>query len=278
MRECGKAGLAEGELMRFSFIGPLLVAALGAVSGAAWGQISDDTPHSFVGEPSNTGSSWQLSVSTYLWMAGIQGTSGQFNLPAAEMSSNFGQIFNELDFAFMGIVEARRGPYSIVGDIAYTKTSLKNATPKGRLADTVGVTSEAFSSLLAGAYTVYQSGPNHLDVIAGARLWNVKSKLRFQGGTLDGISRRDSATWVDVVAGLRGNYFLSEKVYLMGWGAIGAGQANLDWDVAAGFGYQLQKNLSLTAGYRMQGVDYSKDGFVFDVIQKGPILGLTYRF
>lgn len=264
--------------MRISIAGPVLAAALWASPGTVYAQTATVPPSATAGEDADDASSWQFSVSPYFWMAGIQGTSGQFNLPPAEMKSDFGQIFNELDFAFMGIVEARRGRYSILGDLSYTKTSLKNATPKGLLAEKVGVSSEAFSGLLAGGYTLYQSGPSHLDVIAGARVWNVKTTMRFQGGVLDGVNRRDSATWVDAVAGLRGNYFLTDKAYFMGWGAVGAGQADLDWDVAAGFGYQVQKNLSLTAAYRMQGVDYSKNGFVFDVIQKGPILGLTYRF
>ncbi|MGO3131338.1 MAG: hypothetical protein ACTIJQ_06110 [Alcaligenes sp.] len=263
--------------MKISIAGPVL-AALWASPGVACAQPPTMPPTATVSEHADDDSSWQFSVSPYFWMAGIQGTSGQFNLPPAEMKSDFGQIFNELDFAFMGIVEARRGRYSILGDLSYTKTSLKNATPRGVLAEKLGVTSEAFSALLAGGYTLYQSGRSYLDVMAGARVWNVKTTMRFQGGVLDGLNRRDSATWVDAVAGVRGNYFLSDKAYLMGWGAVGAGQADLDWDVAAGFGYQVQKNLSLTAAYRMQGVDYSKDGFVFDVIQKGPILGLTYRF
>jgi hypothetical protein len=32
------------------------------------------------------------------------------------------------------------------------------------------------------------------------------------------------------------------------------------------------------AGYRALGVDYSHDGFVYDVVQKGPILGLMVQF
>lgn len=223
-------------------------------------------------------SAWRLSLSPYFWMAGIQGTSAQFNMPSADMKSDFGQSFKELDFAFMGIMEARRGPYLVLGDIAYTKISVNNATPKGVLSESVRVKSESFSALLAGGYTFFQSERAHLDVFAGPRLWNVKTTLSFQGGLLGERSGRDSATWVDVVAGLRGNYFLTDKAYVMGWGAIGAGQADLDWDVAAGLGYQVQKNLSLTAAYRIQGVDYSKNGFVFDVIQRGPILGLSYRF
>ncbi|MGE8517561.1 hypothetical protein ACXHWJ_09740 [Alcaligenes nematophilus] len=264
--------------MKVSMVGMALTVVLGLSPGVLQAQVSVPAKEQGRMTPGTNSSSWQFSVSPYFWMAGIQGTSGQFNLPPADMKSDFGQIFNELDFAFMGIVEARRGPYSILGDLSYTKTSLKDSTPHGVLANKVGVTSEAFSGLLAGGYTVYQSARGHLDVIAGARVWNVRTTMRFQGGVLDELKRRDSATWVDVVAGLRGNYFLTDKTYLMAWGAVGAGQANLDWDMAAGVGYQVQKNLSLTAGYRMQGVDYSKDGFVFDVIQKGPILGLTYRF
>lgn len=59
---------------------------------------------------------------------------------------------------------------------------------------------------------------------------------------------------------------------------IGAGQADLDWDVAAAIGYQFSDTISAVVGYRALGVDYSKDGFVFDVVQQGPILGMVIRF
>lgn len=264
--------------MRRICAGTALSLCLGLASTLAQAQTSVLKEQTASTTQPSASAPWRLSVSPYFWMAGIQGTSAQFGLPSADMKSDFGQIFKELDFAFMGILEARRGRYSILGDFSYTKISLKNATPAGFLSEKVGVRSETFSALLAGGYTILQSERVLLDVFAGPRLWRVKSTLSFQGGLLDQHSSRDSATWVDVVAGLRGNYFLTDKAYLMGWAAIGAGQANLDWDVTFGAGYQVQKNLSLTAGYRMQGVDYRRNGFVFDVIQKGPIMGLSYRF
>jgi hypothetical protein len=60
---------------------------------------------------------------------------------------------------------------------------------------------------------------------------------------------------------------------------VGAGEADIDWDVAGGLGYRINERFSATFGYRALGVDYSNDdGFLFDVVQQGPIMGLTIRF
>lgn len=256
----------------------LLLAAASALPGAARadenGRVADSPP---AARPESN-SDWQFSVSPYLWMAGVQGTVRQFDSPPARIKSDFGQIFNELDYAFMGIIEGRRGRYSIFADMAYTKTSVRDSTPKGVLAEKIGVTSQSFSGLLGGGYTVHSTDRLHLDLIAGVRVWSVSTKLNFHGGILDHVKQRDSATWVDMVAGFRGTYSFTDKVYLTGWGNIGTGQADLDWDVVAGVGYKIKINLSAMAGYRIQGVDYRKNGFEFDVIQKGPIMGITYRF
>jgi len=52
-----------------------------------------------------------------------------------------------------------------------------------------------------------------------------------------------------------------------------------DWDVAAGLGYRFNDRISSVLGYRVLGVNYRNDhGFVFDVVQHGPILKLSVRF
>ena len=43
-------------------------------------------------------------------------------------------------------------------------------------------------------------------------------------------------------------------------------------------GYQFNDTVSAVAGYRALGVNYRNDGFVFDTVQQGPILGLTVKF
>ena len=84
--------------------------------------------------------------------------------------------------------------------------------------------------------------------------------------------------WVDGLVGVRANYSLTPEVYLTGWGMVGAGGANVDWDVAAALGYRINERFSAVAGYRALGVNYRNDGFVFDVVQQGPIMGLIMRF
>ncbi|MET2827831.1 hypothetical protein [Mesorhizobium shangrilense] len=221
---------------------------------------------------------WHFAASPYFWAAGISGTTGQFGLPPVKMESDFSSILKDIDFSFMGIAEARYERYSLFSDIIYAKVSTGGSTPYGVLSTSVDVTSETFSGFFGGGYSVLQDGKNHLDVIGGARLWYASTEISFKGGLFDGVEKRDGATWVDAVGGIRGQYFLTDNVYLTGWGVVGAGQAKIDWDVAGAIGYQFKDNLSAVAGYRALGVNYNRNGFVYDVVQSGPILGLLYKF
>lgn len=227
---------------------------------------------------SETSSGWQFNASPYFWAAGIDGTVGQFGHPPASLKSDFGDIFKDLDFAFMGVAEGRYDRFSVFSDVIYTKLSVSGHSPARVLTNKIGVTSETFSGLVGGGYSLLTNGRDHLDVIAGARLWYASTKVSFSGGVLDGISREDSATWLDAVAGFRGTYFLTDQFYLTGWGNVGAGQADLDWDVAGAVGYQIKDSISAVAGYRAMGIDYSSGGFDYDVVQKGPMLGLVFHF
>lgn len=221
---------------------------------------------------------WAFAVSPYFWAAGMSGDVGQFNLPTVHLDSSFSDILKDLDFAFMAIGEARKDRFSLFGDLIYTKISTGSGIPRGVVVRNVDLTSETFAGLFGAGYSIIQNERGHLDLVAGARVWYASSKVSFSGGRLDGVKGSDSATWIDAMAGLRGKYSLTENVYLSGWGLIGAGQANLDWDVAGTIGYQFNDRISAAAGYRALGVDYRKNGFVFDVVQHGPILGVTIRF
>lgn len=82
---------------------------------------------------------------------------------------------------------------------------------------------------------------------------------------------------MDGLVGIKGNYLLTDKAFLTGSAMIGAGGADLDWDVLAAVGYKFN-TVSAVAGYRALGVNYSNDGFTYDMIQHGPIIGAVIRF
>jgi hypothetical protein len=225
-----------------------------------------------------TESGWTFTLAPYFWAAGLSGDIAQFGLPEVHVDADFDDIWHNLDFAAMAIGEARYDRYSLFGDIIYVKLGNESATPHGVLADTASITSETFAGTFGGGYAIVESGNARLDLVAAARIWSVETKISFGGGVLGGTSHTDSATWVDGLAGLRGNVDLSPKVYLTGWGLVGAGGADLDWDVAGGIGYRFNDTFSAVAGYRALGVDYNDDGFVFNVVQQGPILGAVIKF
>lgn len=225
--------------------------------------------------PSDT---WQVSASPYAWASGIRGKVGQFGAPPVRLDSSFGKVMSSLDVAFMGAVEARHGRFSILGDVMYGQLSGHGSTPYGLLSKRADVKTKSFTGFLGGGYSMIENEHGHLDVVGGGRLWYASTKLSLDGGVLNGKSRKDSATWVDAVAGLRGRYALNDNWYLTGWGLVGAGQAKLDWDVTGAVGYQFKSKLSAVLGYRAMGVDFKRNGFVYNVVQQGPIVGLAYRF
>lgn len=238
-----------------------------------------DLQHAFIIPDAKASSEgWTFAASPYFWGAGISGEIAQFGLPKVHLGSDFEDILKDLDVGFMAIGEARYDRFSVFGDVIYTKVSSEAATPLGIAAGQVDTASETFAGLVGAGYAVFQDGRSNIDVVAGARVWHASTEISFSGGLLGGISGRDSATWVDVMAGFRGRYFLTDSLYLSAWGLIGAGQADLDWDLSAGVGYEFNDSISAVAGYRALGVDYSHDRFVFDVVQQGPILGLVVRF
>lgn len=222
---------------------------------------------------------WAFSISPYFWAAGLSGDIAQFHLPATvHISPDFDDILRNLDFAAMVMGEARKGRVSFVGDIIYSKVSIDRATPRGVIADTTAVTSETFSGMIAAGYSLALGEAGHLDIVAGAKVWSVSSTVSLVGGNVGSVHASDSRTWVDALVGVRGRYDIADNVYLTGWGLVGAGGAKLDWDVAAALGYDFNENLSALAGYRALGVNYDSRGFVFDVVQQGPIVALVAKF
>ncbi|WP_442580554.1 hypothetical protein ACSBOB_00680 [Mesorhizobium sp. ASY16-5R] len=261
--------------MKAAIICSLLLGSLFATFAAdAADNVSPMTPET----QTTTESGWTFTVAPYFWAAGLSGDTSQFGLPVVHIDSSFSDIFKDLDFAAMAIGEARYDRYSIFGDIIYTKISSGSGTPRGILADNVDVSSETFAGLLGAGYSVLEGPSGRLDLVGGVRVWSVDTQISFDGGILNGRSVSDGATWVDGLVGIRGNYSFTPEIYLTGWGLVGAGGADVDWDVAAALGYKFNDRFSMVAGYRALGVDYSDDGFLFDVVQQGPILGLVVHF
>jgi len=224
------------------------------------------------------GPTLEVTIAPYFWMAGLSGDVAAFGAPAVNVDANFSDILDNLDFGGMLVGEARYGRFGVFSDFLYLKVSTGKATPLGFLANSLNLTAETLEWTVAGSYALIETERGHLDILAGARLWSVNNELEIGGGPFGGRSASDSATWVDAIVGVRGRTFVTDHLYLTGWAMVGAGGADIDWDLLGGLGYQFTDHFSGVIGYRAAGVDYSDGPFLFDVVIQGPVLGAVIRF
>lgn len=226
---------------------------------------------------------WQATVAAYVWGAGIDGTVGVFGLPAVDVDVSFIDILDNLDFAAMAVGQVRYERFGLFADLVYVKISAAAATPLGLIADRAGLGQEVAIATLTGTYDLSRWEGLQLQAMAGARIWSVETKLNLSGGLIPvgrSLRREQQETWVDPLIGLQARYDLDDRWFLTGWGMVsGFGAASdFGWDVLGAAGYEINDRFSLAAGYRGAGVDYTNDGFVWDVAMHGPIIGGIVRF
>lgn len=147
-------------------------------------------------------------------------------------------------------------------------------------------------SLASQSYTA-------VDVLAGARFWHQSLDLNFNlAGTLDvgglviaggrAIAKSGSVDWVDPLMGVRLRRQFEpgkDMVLRADIGGFGAG-SQFSWNVLGAFNYEIAKGSAYTVsaylGYRALQADYVQgDGrsrYEFDIVQHGPVTGLTVKF
>lgn len=229
-------------------------------------------------------SGWEFTVAPfYGWLPGLYGdvaALGAANTVEVDLSPlDFGELLLEnLDFAAIGAVEARKDDLGVLVDLMHMQLSGATATPRGIFFADAELSASITMLTGMGAYRVVESDQMHVDLLAGARIWSVDVDLDLTGGTLGPRSADDGDTWVDPMVGFKGRYQIDDVWSLSGWGMIGAGSSDISWDMYAALNYEVREGFNLLAGYRAVGIDYESNGFVFDLILAGPLVGATWTF
>jgi hypothetical protein len=230
---------------------------------------------------------WTLTVAPYFWAAGIDGDVGIFGQDPVNIDESFGDILKDLKFGAMALTELSNGTWGVFVDVIYAKTEADGSATRTiggvPVALSASVGTSSFTGTIMGEYRIYTEPTATVDLMAGARIWDVDNDIDLAltagGAPIAAFSGSDGATWVDPIVGAKARYNIDESWYLTGFAAIGGFGAGSDvtWDLLGGVGYQYNDWLSFT-GYRALGVDYDKDGFDYDVVQHGPILGTVMKF
>jgi len=228
---------------------------------------------------------WQFRLTPYLWFAGLKGNMATIpGAPAAPIDVSPGDAVADTETSLMLLIDAKRGPHGVFADFLYSDVqSDEELVPAPINLALQSITKTTIFSL-AYQYEIFNQDQVVIDVLLGARYWNIDSELRFgsgTGGPLDGRRVDNDESWIDPVMGVKGRMPLgSSKFYIeggAGLGGFGIG-SDLFHEFNGAIGYQWNKAIGTAIGYRMFDVDYEDDGFIYDAGQQGWQLGLTWAF
>jgi hypothetical protein len=202
--------------------------------------------------------------------------------PRVPIDVSASDALKDLKAGFMGAFEAKKGKHGAFVDLLYT-----DLRSDAELIPAINLTLKAKSksTLLSGGYVyeLYNRDAALVDVFAGARYWKVDTELEFGGGLglLAGRTVRHAESWWDPLVGIKGRTALGASQFflsgILGVGGFGVGSDHF-YDASVHLGYQWNKNLGTTLGYRSFDVKYEEGSFFYDVRQSGWMLGLTYAF
>jgi len=287
-----------------------LVLSFGILAGTGGAGVAADVPAAApIVEALSPPPSWSFRVVPYGWLIAMDGTQ-TVRGRSVEVDASFMDIVEKSDtlVALMGTVEARRGPFALYGDVVWTRIGVEGGNVRSRTL-APGVTGALGTSLnldidmaiveVGATYEVARSGPLAFDVLGGARYWHQEADVSFDiTGVVDAgglqiagtraFARSGSVDWLDPVIGARVRYAVApgHELFLRGdIGGFGVG-SDFSWQAVGGYGFEFGTYQGVTfagvLGYRALSVDYAQgEGtrrYEFDMIQHGPILGISARF
>ena len=225
---------------------------------------------------------WEFHLAPYAWLAGQNGTVATLpGLPPADIDIDFwDDILGNLNGALFLVGEARKDRFGVFVDVAYVNIESDDTTLAPYFSTVVSET-ESWIVTAAGQYRLVEQSNAFLNLVAGVRYWSVDSTLALHPGLLPGQEVSNTESWVDPIVGLRGLTSIGESKFIvtggLGVGGFGVG-SDFMWDVVINLGYRWTETFTTSIGYRYLDVDYEDDGFLYDVSQQGPVLGLSWRF
>ena len=243
-----------------------------------------------IASPANaqsTDNGWQFDLTAYGWLAGLSGSVRDDKLPDSGLSieQNWSDIFATLERAFMGSFELRNGRWG--GMLDAVDFRIRGG---GTVTGKRGFTSLSAEGFLAqqfySAAAMYRmrTGNAPVDAIGGARYaligWDIDIALSRPPLSGGGQALKETTSWVDPYFGARLQQPISKRWTLTGYGDVGGfgvgSRLSMQGLAAARFAFTQKFSGSLA--YRAISEDYDADGFKYDMVNAGPMLGLSFRW
>ncbi len=232
-------------------------------------------------------SGWKFELTPYLWAAGMSGSVSVSDRPQAGLAveQSFSDILSVLQFALMGSFEARKGRWGAFTDGVYFKVNDEGTLTGKRgfvsLSATAGLAQQMYS--LAGSYRVGQ-GKSPIDVFAGARYasvgWDVDIAVSSPAVIATEQVFKETKSWVDPYIGARVQTPLGTRWALGAYADVGGFgiASDLVTQAMATVRFAFTPGIVGNLGFRVVTDDYDKDGFKYDMMNGGAVLGVAFRW
>jgi hypothetical protein len=244
------------------------------------------------------------SADSWKWQAVIYGyfpsIGGKTKFPqggGSDVGIDQGKVLDSLNGAFMGSLEANNGRWGAFTDLMYmdlgaSKSGIRDLTVGGAPLP-VGAAGDAHLDLkgsiwtLAGTYRALADPVSTVDVVAGARMFDMKSSLSWQlTGNVGAIplpgragARDVSMTNWDAIVGVKGRVALGQdrKWFVPYYADVGTGNSELTWQAMTGIGYSFKWG-DVIGAWRY--LDYKmKSGQPIETMNfNGPAIAAAFRW
>jgi len=257
--------------MKKLLIGSALLSSLLFAGGTITPNMETSIENTLVVEDS---SSWNFEFSPYFAMTSISGTSAIGRAGESDLSLDFDQIVDALEFGISTHFEAQHNSgWGLWLDYSYVSLGGSQNTSIGNIS--VDIKQGIFEGL--GMYRQNLSNGT-IDYMAGVRSWRMKI-------TTDVLTLRQiDETWIDFIVGTRWTKSLNENWDFMLRGDIGTGDSDFTATAATGVRYHINEYLDLDITYKALWVDYETgtpnkvNHFKYDTSTYGPIIGINFKF
>ncbi len=244
---------------------------------------------------SEVSNKWNIQFSPYMWAPELKGDA-TLRGRTGPVDIGFSDLFDNLDIAFMGRLEAWKGDWGLFLDGTYMDIGADFSTRQSLVSADIDVKMIMLEFGLG--YHLWETPVGKdktqklsFDLLGGGRYMNLKGEIdiKTNGPLADIISGRTfdkREEWVDPIIGGRLRWDIDEKLAAavrFDFGGFGIGNgSDQTWNLLAGIDYKLKENMRLKAGYRIFDLDYDSGSgnkeFGIDAQFRGPIIGLTILF
>jgi hypothetical protein len=240
-------------------------------------------------------SDWQFSAILYLYLPQISGSTTFPTGQAVNITIDPNKLISNLNFAFMGAFEARKGAWGGFTDLIYTNVGGSESATRDFSIGGVAIPGSVTANLhldvkatvwtTAGFYRALDTPNISLDVLLGARglFLNQNLSWQFSGdfgpfvGPGRGGSGESNLTNWDAIVGLKGRWSFGDRHawFVPYYLDVGTGASHLTWQGMAGVGYGFSWG-SVIAVWRY--LDYQFKSNDASLAMNGPAIGVAFHW